>query len=121
MESITGLPQPLHANIAGTDTLHCTTLAVGMFIKSDELFTDMSNVSGIADDILIVGYGFDKGGHDKALRQVMPICHWEIFKLNKYKCHFRCTKILFFGEVIYKEGVQPDPKNINNMNLTMVF
>ena len=29
-------------------------------------------------------------------------------KLNKEKCHFRCTSIPFFGEVVSREGVQPD-------------
>ena len=33
-------------------------------------------------------------------------------KLNKDKCHFRCTSIPFFGKVISREGIQPDPQKI---------
>ena len=33
-------------------------------------------------------------------------------KLNKEKCHFRCTSIPFFGEVISRRRVQPDPQTI---------
>ena len=32
-------------------------------------------------------------------------------KLNE-KCHFRCTSIPFFGEVILRRGVQLDPQKI---------
>ena len=33
-------------------------------------------------------------------------------KLNNEKCHFWCTFIPFFIEVISREGVQPDPQKI---------
>ena len=33
-------------------------------------------------------------------------------KLNKDKCHFRCTSILVFGEDISKHGVKPDPQKL---------
>ena len=31
-------------------------------------------------------------------------------KLNKDKCHFRCTSVPFFGEIILQHGVKPDPQ-----------
>ena len=61
-------------------------------------------------EISIVGCDADERDHDRTLRQVMQICHHENVKLNKNKCHFRCIKILFFGEVVSREGVQPDLK-----------
>ena len=33
-------------------------------------------------------------------------------KLNKDKCHFRCTSIPFFGEVVSREGIHPDLQKI---------
>ena len=33
-------------------------------------------------------------------------------KLNKDKCHFKCTSVLFFEEVISRIGVQPDPQKL---------
>ena len=42
----------------------------------------------------------------------MQQCEEVHLKLNKEKCHFRCTSIPCFGEVISREGVQPDPQKI---------
>ena len=36
----------------------------------------------------------------------------ENLKLNKEKCHFRCTSIPFFGEVVSRQGIQPDPQKV---------
>ena len=33
-------------------------------------------------------------------------------KLNKDKCHFRCTSVQFFGEIISRHGVMPDPQKL---------
>ena len=51
----------------------------------------------------------------------MQIYHWEILKLNKNKCHFRCTKILFSGEVISTEGVWPDPKKLCMLTVNWIY
>ena len=42
--------------------------------KSDKIFKDLSNVFGIADDILFVGYNSDGKDHDKTLWWVLQIC-----------------------------------------------
>ena len=79
--------------------------------KTDEIFSDMPNVFGIVDDILVIGY--DK--IEQTMMKVHKVLRWckEVnLKLNKDKCHFRCTSILFFGEVVSREGVQPDPQKI---------
>ena len=36
-------------------------------------------------------------------------------KLIKEKCHFRCTSVLFFSEVILQNGVKPDPQKISTL------
>ena len=76
--------------------------------KIDEIFNDMLNVFGIADDVLVIGY--DKGGadHDEAAYKVLKWCQDVNLKLNKEKCHFRCMSIPFFGEVIPRQGIQPN-------------
>ena len=78
--------------------------------KIDEIFNDMSNVFGIADDILVIGYDKNREDHGEAVYSVLRQCQDVNLKLNKEKCHFRCTSILFFGEVVLREGVQPDPQ-----------
>ena len=71
---------------------------------------DMPNIFGIIDDILVIGYDEDGTDHDAAVHKVFRWCKEVNLKLNKYKCHFRCMSILFFGEVILREGIQPDPQ-----------
>ena len=80
--------------------------------KIDEIFKDTPNIFGIANDILLIGYDKDGSDHDKAGYNVLSWCWDVILKLNRDKCHFRCTSILFFGEVVFKQGVQPDPQKV---------
>ena len=79
--------------------------------KIDVIFKGLGNVFCF-DNILIIGYEEDSRDHDKILRQMMDICQHENLKLNKIKCHFRCTRIPYFGEIISKNGVQIDPKQL---------
>ena len=80
--------------------------------KIDEIFSDMPKVFGIADDILVIGYDKNGAGHDAVVHKVLQRCKKVNLKLNKEKCHFRCTSIPFFGEMILRRGVQPDPQKI---------
>ena len=69
-------------------------LAGGMFQrKIDEIFKELPNVSCIADDILVVGYKANGKDHNKTLWRVLQICRQVNLKLNKDKCHFRCTSV----------------------------
>ena len=83
--------------------------------KIDEIFNDMPNEFGIADDILVIRYDKDGADHDAAVYNVLRQFHDVNLKLNKEKCHFRCTAIPFFGEVVSREGVQPDPWKIKEL------
>ena len=76
--------------------------------KIDEIFNDIPNVLGIADNILVIGYNKDRTDHNKAVYNVLRWCQDVNLKLNKDKCHFRCMLIPFFSEVVSREGVQPD-------------
>ena len=74
--------------------------------KINKIFNDMPNVFGIADDILVIRYDKDRADHDKAVYSVLKQCQDVNLELNKDKCHFRCTSIPFFGEVVSREHVQ---------------
>ena len=80
--------------------------------KIDEIFSDMPNVFGIADDILVIEYDDNGADHDAVVHKVLQRCKEVNLKLNKEKCHFRCTPIPFFREVILRREVQPDPQKI---------
>ena len=78
--------------------------------KIDEIFSDVPNVFGITDDILVISYDKNGTDHDAAVHKVL--WRYKEVNLNKEKCHFRCTSIPFFGEVISRDGIQPDPQKI---------
>ena len=56
--------------------------------KIDEIFKDMPNVFGIADDILVAEYEADGRDHDKTIQRVLQRCRKVNLKLNKGKCQF---------------------------------
>ena len=62
-----------------------------------EIFKDLPNVFGIANDILVAGYEADGKDHDKTVWRVLQRCRQVNLKLDKDKCHFRCTSVPFFG------------------------
>ena len=96
-------------------------LVVDMFqCKINNIFNDRPNVFGIADDILVIGYNNDRADYDEAVYNVLRQCQDVNFKLNKDKCHFRCTSILFFGKVVSREGVQPDPQKVRALTEMLV-
>ena len=80
--------------------------------KIDKLFQGLSNVFGIADDILITGFDDIYRDHIVTLEKVLRICRQTSLKLNKDKCLFWCTSIPFFGEVILWSGVSSDPRKV---------
>ena len=73
--------------------------------KIDEIFSDITNIFGIMDDILVIGYDKNGADHDTLVHKVLCRCEEVSVKLNKEKCHFRCTSIPFFWEVILRKGV----------------
>ena len=80
--------------------------------KINEIFNNMPNVFGIADNIFVIGYEKDGADHHEAVYSVLKWCQDVNLKLNKDKCHFRCMSIPFFGEVVLREGVHPDPQKV---------
>ena len=72
----------------------------------------MPNVLCIANNILVIGYNENGTNHYKAVYNVLRHCKEVNLKLNKDKCHFRCTSIPFFGKVVLRKGIQPDPQKV---------
>ena len=83
--------------------------------KISEIFSDIPNVFGITDDILVTGYNKNGKGHDEAVYNVLRWCKEVNLKLNKDQCHFRCMSIPFFGKGVSREGIQPDPQKIKTL------
>ena len=88
--------------------------------KIDEIFNNMPNVFGIEDDILVIGYDEDGTDYNEAVYNMLRCCKEVSLKLNKDRCHFRCTSIPFFGEVVLRKGIQPDPQKIQALTDMLV-
>ena len=72
--------------------------------KIGKLFHGLPNVFGIADDILIADFDVLGRDHDETVDKVPEMCRKANLNLNKDMCHFMCTIIPFFGEVISWDG-----------------
>ena len=65
--------------------------------KIDEIFSDIQNVFGIMHDILVTRYDENGADYDVLVHKVLQRCKEVNLKLNKEKCHFRCTSIPVLG------------------------
>jgi len=74
----------------------------------DSIFGSIDNVHVIADDILIAAR--TKREHDKALHRIIVAARKSGVKLNGDKSHILEKQVKFFGHILTKEGIQPDPK-----------
>ena len=79
--------------------------------KIDEIFEDISQCVGIADDIVIFGY--DDHDHDKTLYNVLDRAHEVGMKFNPDKCEFKKDSISFYGVMLSADGVKPDPRKLD--------
>ena len=66
----------------------------------DEILKKFPNVFAITDNILVLGYDREGKDNDDTLLRVLKVFRQVNIKLNKDKCHFRCTHVLFFGKII---------------------
>ena len=66
----------------------------------------------IADDIIIFGFRDDGKDHDVTVRQVLDKAKAVGMRFNPSKCQFRKTSVKFFGLVLSRYGVSPDPAKI---------
>ena len=62
------------------------------------------------DDILI--FSQLKKEHVKNLRLVLGILHQEMLLINLKKCYFMKIELVFWGFVIFQEGLKMDPKKV---------
>ena len=62
------------------------------------------------DDILV--FGKNQAEHDGRLQKVLQRLEGADFRLAPDKCQFGASQVRFLGHLIGKDGVRPDPKNL---------
>ena len=80
--------------------------------KVDETFSDIPGVTGISDDIIVVGYKSDGSDHDANLTAVLERARATGLCFNDKKMVVRCKRIPFFGNIIGADGIEPDPEKV---------
>ena len=97
-------------SICGTFGLNC---AQDVFQKKvDETFSDIPGVTGISDDIIVVGYKSDGSDHDANLTAVLERARATGLCFNDKKMVVRCKRIPFFGNIIGADGIEPDTEKV---------
>ena len=66
----------------------------------------------IVDDIIIYGFDNDGTDHGRTVRKVMEKAKEVGMRFNPTKCQFRHTEVKFFGLMLIRQGVVPDPAKI---------
>ena len=66
--------------------------------------------ANISDDIIV--YGKDTANHTKSLKAVLEILSDVHLTLNKKKCLFNQSSIMFFWYISSKDGLKPDPAKV---------
>ena len=80
--------------------------------KVDTHLENIPNCMTIADDIIMYGYKNDGSDHDKTVRQVLDKAKAVGMRFNTNKCQFRKMQVKFFGLILLRQGVSPDPAKI---------
>ena len=79
--------------------------------KKDEIFEEIPQCVGIADDIVI--YSYNDQDHDCTLYSVLNRTCKVRMTFNPDKCIFRQDNISFYGVTLSAEGMKPDPRKID--------
>ena len=80
--------------------------------KVDGHLEHIENCVAITDDIIAFGFKSDGSDHDATVRQIMNNAKQVGMRFNPAKCQFKCEEVKFFGMVLNRQGVVPDPAKI---------
>ena len=73
----------------------------------EDILRGVENAANVQDDIVV--WGKDQKEHDKTLQEVLKRIAASGMKLNKNKCEFSKTEIIFLGHKVTAAGILPDP------------
>ena len=92
-----------------------TVVAQDIFQSTlDAIFIGMEGVTGIADDMVIVGR--DEMELDRNFLAFMEKCMSNNLTLNAKKIQSKQSQVSFYGLCWSKQGISPDPKKIETLN-----
>ncbi|KAK2717700.1 hypothetical protein QYM36_006471 [Artemia franciscana] len=78
--------------------------------KMEEAFEGLEGIRILVDDILV--YGKNREEHDQRLSAVLRRARKKGIRFNSEKCEFSKDKVKYFGHIISRDGIKPDPEKI---------
>ena len=66
----------------------------------------------IADNLIMFGFKEDGSNHDSTVRKVLDKARSVGMWFNPTKCQFKQKQVKFFGLILTRDGVIPDPSKI---------
>ncbi|KAK2710413.1 hypothetical protein QYM36_011810 [Artemia franciscana] len=78
--------------------------------KMEEAFEGLEGIRILVDDILV--YGKNREEHDQRLSAVLRRARKKRIRFNSEKCEFSKDKGKYFGHIISRDGIKPDPEKI---------
>lgn len=76
-----------------------------------QVIRQCAGCANISDDIIV--YGKDEQEHDKNLRNVLAKLRERGLTVNKQKCQFGMSQLVFMGHVLSRHGIGPDHKKVD--------
>ena len=73
----------------------------------EDIIRGIETAANVQDDIVV--WGRNQEEHDRSLKEVLKRIAASGMKLNKNKCEFSKTEIIFLGHKVTSEGILPDP------------
>ena len=80
--------------------------------KVDGHLEGIENCTAIANDIIMYGFKKDGSDHDSTVEKVMNMARKVAMWFNPNKCQFRQKQVKFFGLILTRDGIVPDPSKI---------
>ncbi|KAK2725576.1 hypothetical protein QYM36_000169 [Artemia franciscana] len=78
--------------------------------KMEEAFEGLEGIRILVDDILV--YGKNREEHDQRLSAILRRARKKGIRFNSEKCEFSKDKVKYFGHIISRDGIKPDPEKI---------
>ena len=83
--------------------------------KMDAILKSCPGTLGIADDVAV--FRRSEAEHDANLHNLMRVSREHGLVFNSKKCAIKAPQISFFGTIYDVKGVQPDPKNVEDIQM----
>ena len=77
--------------------------------RLQELYQGVDNSVNIVDDMMVYAFNEEGSDHDQAFVAVLQLTQANNLKFDPDKFIFCTTQLGFFGHVLSRQGLQPDP------------